>query len=177
MNILTYGDVLVFYPRKAVKNIIMKKIFRYILGVIVVLPFTMATWVLSCFIGKQRAIEKIGPIATQVAKQTLKFWVPQISSPEDFDSFATKMKKKFWMWRLFYTIQIAEDTNDVFKLHVSNCPFCEILNSFGLSSLSAYVCDGDWAIARENADKWVFERNHQIGTGDIFCDHTYKRKP
>ena len=33
----------------------------------------------------------------------------------------------------------------------------------------------DWAIARDNADKWKFERNYQIGTGDSYCDHTYKR--
>jgi hypothetical protein len=32
-------------------------------------------------------------------------------------------------------------------------------------------------MAEANQDKWLFERNHQIGTGDAFCDHTYKRKP
>ena len=65
--------------------------------------------------------------------------------------------------------------NDVFKLHVSNCPFCEALNPMGMSKLSPYVREGDWAIARVNADKWKFERNNQIGTGDSYCDHTYKR--
>jgi hypothetical protein len=56
-----------------------------------------------------------------------------------------------------------------------NCPFCEVLNRTGLSDLSGYICEGDWAYARENKDKWLFERKFQIGTGDTICDHTYKR--
>ena len=45
----------------------------------------------------------------------------------------------------------------------------------GLLEMKPFVCQGDWDAARVHADKWVFERAHQIGTGDAFCDHTYKR--
>ena len=153
----------------------MEKLSRNFFGLIVVLPFIIATKLLSIFMGKEKAIETLGPIATSFAKQMLKFWVPKISDSNDFDSFATKMKKNFRLWRPFYDIAVSEESNDVFKLHVSNCPFCEVLNNFGLEKLSAFVCEGDWAIAKDNSDKWNFERNNQIGTGDNYCDHTYRR--
>ncbi len=153
----------------------MKEIYRKIFGIIVVLPFVIAVKILSVFMGHKEFIRKIGPVATALAKRTLKYWVPNISGPEDFDSFPIKMKNNFKLWRPFYDIEVSEENRDVFKLYVSNCPFCEALNGFGLPDLSAYVCEGDWAIAHDNSDKWAFERVHQIGTGDRFCDHTYKR--
>lgn len=142
---------------------------------IVVLPFVTAVKMLSIVIGQQEAIRKIGPMATAFAKYTLKYWVPNMIGPEDFDSFPGKMKDNFKFWRPFYDIEVFEENRDVFKLYVSNCPVCEALNGFGLPELNRYVCEGDWAIARDNSEKWVFERAHQIGTGDRFCDHTYKR--
>jgi len=153
----------------------MKKHFRKIFGFIVVSPFIVATKLLSIFLGEKKAVEALGPIVTNLAKKSLKFWVPKIDNSKDFDFFPAKMKKNFWIWKPFFDIEISEETNDVFKLHVSNCPFCEVLNKFGLTRLSAYVCEGDWAIAQDNSDKWIFERNYQIGTGDSYCDHTYKR--
>ena len=153
----------------------MKEISRKLFGIIVVLPFVIAVKILSVFIGQNEAITKIGPVATALAKRTLKYWVPNICGPADFDSFPIKMKKNLKFWRPFYDIEISEENRDIFKLYVSNCPFCEALNGFGLADLSAYVCKGDWAIAHDNSDKWTFERAHQIGTGDCFCDHTYKR--
>jgi hypothetical protein len=152
-----------------------KKLFRNTFGFIVVSPFILATKLLAVFVGEKKSVEFFGPIATNLAKQSLKYWVPKIDNPDEFDVFPAKMKKKFYIWKLFYDIEITEETDDIFKLHVSNCPFCEVLNTFGLSKLSAYACDGDWAIAKDNSKKWLFERRHQIGTGDKFCDHTYKR--
>lgn len=113
---------------------------------------------------------------TSLAKQSLKFWVPKLENAKDFDKFRAKMKANLWLWRPFFDIQITEETNDTFKLHLGNCPFCEVLNNVGLANLNPYVCDGDWVLARENKDKWIFDREHQIGTGDSFCDHTYRRK-
>ncbi len=153
----------------------MKKYFRKTIGYIVIGPFVVASIFLSIFLGKEKAIKFIGTRLTKAVKHSLKVWVPRIDDAQDFDSFPAKMKKNFRLWKPFYDIEISEENNDVFKLHVSNCPFCEALNRLGMSKLSPYVCEADWAIARENADKWKFERNHQIGTGDSFCDHTYKR--
>lgn len=154
----------------------MKTRLRKLFGKTVVLPFVLATRVLSYFVGHQRAIEQIGPTATKLAKLALRLWVPKMNGPEDFATFPDRMKKKLWIWRPFYDIEISEENTDIFKLKVSNCPFCEALSSFGLSDLSVYVCEGDWAIAKENSGNWLFERSHQIGTGDTFCNHTYKRK-
>ncbi|WP_419656213.1 hypothetical protein Dvar_53150 [Desulfosarcina variabilis str. Montpellier] len=153
----------------------MKNIFRKLIGYVVVLPFVVRCKFLSLFIGKEKAIKAIGPKLTKSAKRSLKFWVPKIDNPKDFDSFPAKMKKKFRIWEPLFDIEISEERNDLFKLCVSNCPFCEALNRIGIPELSPYVCEGDWAIARDNADKWKFERNYQIGTGDSYCDHTYKR--
>ncbi len=153
----------------------MKKLLRKIIGYMVVLPFVVASKFLSIFLGQGKAIEAVGPKITKLVKRSLKFWVPKIDNATDFDSFPAKMRKNFRLWKPFYDIEISEERNDVFKLRVSNCPFCEALNRLGMSKLSAYVCEADWAIARDNADKWKFERNYQIGTGDSYCDHTYKR--
>ena len=153
----------------------MKKIFRKIIGYIIVLPFVIVSKFLSFFLGQEKAIEVVGPRLTKSAKGSLKFWVPRIDNAEEFNSFPARMKKNFRLWEPFYDIEISEETNDVFKLHVTNCPFCEALSHLGMSQLSPYVCEGDWAISRDNADKWEFERNHQIGTGDSYCDHTYRR--
>ncbi len=155
----------------------MKKTLRNICGSVFVLPLVISIKLLSVFLGQQRAIKIIGPIVTQTIKIIGWFWMPKIEGPEDFDSFSEQMKKTFWIWRPFYDFEISEESKDVFKLHFTNCPLCEALNNLGVPELNAYVCDGDWAIARDNSDKWIFERNHQIGTGDSFCDHTYKRIP
>jgi hypothetical protein len=45
----------------------------------------------------------------------------------------------------------------------------------GVPELNSYVCQGDWEIAKEHKGKWEFEREHEIGKGDSYCDHTYKR--
>ncbi len=154
----------------------MKKTFRSISGIVTVLPFVISTKLLSVFFGQQRAIKIMGPIVTNFFKLGGRwFWVPTINGPEDFDSFIEKMKKNFGIWKPFFDIEISEESKDVFKLHISNCPFCEALNNLGVPELNAYACEGDWANARDNSDKWIFERNYQIGTGNIFCDHTYKR--
>jgi hypothetical protein len=153
----------------------MKKTFRNICGSVFVLPFVISTKLLSVFLGQQRAIKIMGPIVTKTVKAIGWFWVPKINGPEDFDSFSEQMKKKIWIFKPLLDFKISEESKDVFKLQFTNCLICEALNNLGVPELNAYVCEGDWANARDNSDKWIFERNHQIGTGDSFCDHTYKR--
>ena len=154
----------------------MKNMIRNIAAAILLSPFLVTVYLTSIFAGKEKAIAFFGPFVTSLAKQSLRFWVPKIETANDFDRFPSRMKANFYLWRPFYDIELAEETDDTFKLNVRNCPFCEVLNNSGLSGLSPYVCKGDWQIADENKDKWIFERKHQIGTGDSFCDHTYKRK-
>lgn len=154
----------------------MKALIRNALVGVFLSPLIVYAHILSALVGRDNAIRAVGRSLTHVAKRSLKFWVPEIAHAEDFDEFALKMKTRFWLWRTLYDIDIFEETKDSIRLRVSNCPLCEILNGVGLKRLSPYVCEGDWAIARENADKWCFQRSHQIGTGDSFCDHTYSRK-
>lgn len=154
----------------------MKKIIRNTGVAILLSPLIALVYFTSIFLGKKRAIERWGPLITSVAKLSLAYWAPKIESPNDFDTFSSKMRANFKLWRPFFDVEITEETDDTFKIHVFNCPFCETLSNTGLSDLSPYVCEADWQKADENKDKWMFEREHQIGTGDSFCDHTYKRK-
>ena len=85
------------------------------------------------------------------------------------------MRARFWLWRLFYDIEILKEDPNVFKLKVTNCPFYEALAMLGLKELGPYLCQADWEVAKDNFDKWGFHRENQIGTGDPFCDHTYHR--
>jgi hypothetical protein len=146
------------------------------LGLIVVLPTVIKVYALAPLIGKEKAIGHCGPKVTALAKWSLRFWVPKLKDASEFDLFAARMKDRFWLWKLFYDIAVVQEDQNTFGLRVGNCPFCEAFNSFGLSALGPYLCQGDWEIAKENADKWRFKREHQIGTGDDFCDHTYLRK-
>jgi predicted ArsR family transcriptional regulator len=73
-------------------------------------------------------------------------------------------------------IQVPHEDDDTLALKYANCPFCETFNLLGLPEMGAHVCQSDWEIAKDNADLWDFERSHQIGTGDEYCDHTYLRK-
>jgi hypothetical protein len=149
--------------------------FRHAIGFLTVAPFIVATRLLALVVGEDKAIAAIGPLAAALAKLSLKLSMPKIHPYEDFDLFAVKMRRTLTLWKPFFDVAITEDTGDLLKLKVQNCPFCEVLGALGLSRLSPYVCQGDWAFAEENKSRWSFERDHQIGTGDRYCDHTYQR--
>ncbi len=153
----------------------MKKIFRYIIAFFILLPFIMFVHIARIFIGKEKAVSLCGPYATSIAKIFLKVMIPKIDKPEDFDLFRSKIKEKFWLWRPLYDFEIKEENENILKLNILNCPFCEMLSLAGVSELNSHVCQGDWEFAKDNKGKWEFEREHEIGKGDSFCDHTYKR--
>jgi hypothetical protein len=153
----------------------MKTLMRNICVALFLSPLIVHVYLRSIFIGKKKAVAFAGPALTRAAKRSLRYWVPVIEGPEDFDRFAPAMKSRFRLWKPLFDIAILEETGDTFKIRVSNCPFYEVLVGAGLRELGPYVCAGDWAVARDNADKWSFDRKHQIGTGDDFCDHTYIR--
>ena len=150
-----------------------KTLGRRIIGFIVVLPSALAFYTLKPFLGRKRVTERVGYRLTKSAKWSLRFWVPRIESPSEFYRFPEIMKARFWLWKLFYDIEILKEDPNVFKLRVTNCPFCEALAGLGLKELGPYICQADWEVAKDNFDKWGFRRENQIGTGDSFCDHTY----
>ena len=152
-----------------------KKIFGYLIAFPILLPFILFVHISKIFIGKDKAIQLSGPYATSIAKSFLSVMLPRIDSPEDFDIFRAKAKGKFWLWKPIYNFEVTEDNNDILKLKIKNCPFCELLPVFRLTELNSHVCRGDWDFAKQNEGMWAFEREHEIGKGDPFCDHTYKR--
>ena len=86
------------------------------------------------------------------------------------------MQKNFWLWKPFFDFTITHDDSNVFKLEITYCPICDVIKMLGLAELAPYVCEADWLVAKENEEKWIFERKYQLSTGDSHCGHTYLRK-
>lgn len=154
----------------------MKKMLRGLTGFIVVYPFILCIKLLSVFSTREKAIAIMSPLIIKTAKRFVRILVPNVKSAADFDKLKNtiiSMSSRLW---LFYDITFSVKSDDLLKLHVANCPFAEMAKRLGYADIGTYICHGDWEIAKDNIDKWDFERKHQIGTGDSFCDHTYKRK-
>ena len=153
------------------------KLFRLIVGLHFALPFFLMFRILSVFIGPQRTVERLGPLVTRASKILGKiFMVPKIGSHAEFEAFTKRMERVIRFIKPLYDISIVHQDRDRIVLNYANCPLCEGFFLLGLRELAPYACQADWEIAKENADKWDFERKHQIGTGDEYCDHTYERK-
>ncbi len=78
--------------------------------------------------------------------------------------------------RFLYDISIEYEDSKSIVFQYKNCPHCEAFFSLGMPELAEYACESDWVIARKNALMWDFERSQQIGTGDDYCNHTYRKK-
>lgn len=154
----------------------MKKIFRRIAAFMMLAPGLAWTYFLSLFMGKERAVKFVGPYFTLATRPFARNWVPKINSPSGFDNFSTEMKKNFWLWEPFFDFVIVQDSSDVFALKITYCPLCDVMQALGLPGLAPFVCEADWQVARENEGNWLFQRTHQLSTGDSYCDHTYLRK-
>jgi hypothetical protein len=154
----------------------MKKAIRRFLAFIMLSPGILWTRFLSIFIGKERAIKLCGPFFTKATMPFARNWVPKLQCASDFDSFSSKMQKNFWLWKPFFDFSIVQDDSEVFKLKFTYCPICDVYQLFKLSGLTHYACEADWKVAKENEEKWTFQRKHQLSTGDSYCDHSYLRK-
>jgi hypothetical protein len=153
----------------------MKRTIRHVVAFAACALIIILIYLQAMFRGKRRAVRSFGPIMTKAAKRALRYWVPDIPDASRFNDFKGRMKRNFRLWGLLYDIDVAEDTPDTFKIHVRNCPFCDVFTFVGLSDINNYICKADWEIAEDNRGKWLFERQHTIEAGDRFCDHTYKR--
>lgn len=153
----------------------MKKILRDLTGFIVLAPFILCIKLLSVFSTREKAVAIMSPLIIKVAKRFVRILVPYVKSAIDFDKFkktVTSRAPRLW---LFYDITFVE-SEKFLKLHVANCPMAEMAKRLGYADLGPIMCHGDWEVAKDNIDKWDFERNHAIGEGHSYCDHTYKRK-
>lgn len=153
----------------------MKKLLRYIAVLPIIAPFVIFVQVARIFVGKEKAVQLCAPGIIRIAKFFLGLAVPRIKTPADFDIFRRELKNKFWVLSPLFDFEVKEENEDLIKLNVRNCPFCELLSMAGMDEMNPHVCQGDWELAKENDKLWTFEREHEIGKGDTFCDHTYKR--
>jgi hypothetical protein len=144
-------------------------------GLVIALPHALAVWVSSPFVGKKRAVEFWGPCVTSLAKHLVVLSLPKIKDASEFDQFGPKLEANMQAWKSIYDVSVKRLDDDTVQLHITNCPFCETFDRLRLAEMNPFVCQGDWQAAEVHSDKWEFERAHQIGTGDAFCDHTYKR--
>ncbi|MEH0022837.1 MAG: L-2-amino-thiazoline-4-carboxylic acid hydrolase [Desulfobacter sp.] len=153
----------------------MKNQFRLFIGFLVATPIALLTLLVSLFTGKQRAISILGPKVTIVAKSAQQFFPPKISNASEFELFKTKLKDKQKIWSVLYDYPIEFPDENTAKLVVKNCPFAEAVIKLNICEFGYYMCQGDWEVAKDNSDKWEFERRCTIATGGTLCDFTYKR--
>lgn len=139
-------------------------------------PFMLSTVLLSAMTGRSRAVHVVGKMLTGLAVKFVGFAIPVIHSPEQFDRFRGKVKRNYSLFGILYDINVTKENSDTIQFNIHNCPFCETLLKYGFYDLSKYACAGDWVIAKENKDKWMFSRQQTIGTGGAFCNPTYSRK-
>ena len=125
---------------------------------------------------REKAVATISPLLIKSAKMFVRILVPTVKNAAEFDKLKDTITKRARRGWLFYDISIAETNDNLLKLHVANCPFAEMAVRLGYADIGPVMCQCDWEVAKDNIDKWDFDRKHQIGTGDSFCDHTYKRK-
>ena len=149
--------------------------FRICVGLIVAFPVALLTHITSFIIGKQRTIILFGPWVTIFAASLQQFFPPKIHKSSEFELFKSKVKDKQRIWRLLYDYPIEYPDDNTVQLNIENCPFAEALKTLKISEFGYYICQGDWKVAKNNSDKWLFERSCTIATGGKICDFTYKK--
>jgi hypothetical protein len=140
------------------------------------LPFILQTYALRPILGKKGAIRVVGRQLILAGTLVAKLIVPHINSKFEFPIFKRKIKRNFLFFRKLLHLRIENETKDRIEFKFNFCPVAKILIVFGLSELCKYSCAGDWKLAKENKEYWIFEREQTIGTGGPYCTHTYLRK-
>ena len=153
----------------------MKNGFRVCIGFLVAFPLALITHVISPFIGKQKAVALLGPVATAYAKLLQQFFPPKIYKASEFELFKIRLKDRQRLWGLIYDYPIEHLDDNTVQLNIKNCPFAEAMFKLKVSEFGPYICQGDWEVAKDNSDKWLFERSCTIATGGKICDFTYKK--
>ena len=154
----------------------MIKIISLLFFFLFTIPFVLQTYALTLVLGKRRAIRIVGKQLTLAASLGAKLIVPRINSKLDFSIFKQKIKRNFLFFGKLHRLRIENETQDKIEFRFQFCPVSKMLTLFGLSDLCKYSCAGDWKLAKENKEYWTFTREQTIGTGGLYCNHTYSRK-
>ncbi len=117
----------------------------------------------------------MAPGVTKLAKSMQQFFPPKIDNASEFENFKTRLKDKRRIWRLLFDYPIDHIDAHTVKLSIQNCPFVEAAIKLKLPELGPHICQGDWDVAKDNSEKWTFERSGTIGTGCEICDFVYKQ--
>lgn len=139
-------------------------------------PFMLSVLLLSLFMARSKAVSIVGKRLTLIAKKTVGLAIPSIASPDQFDYFRERIKRNYSLFEKLYDLRVIQNNSDTVEFNILTCPFSGTLRRYGFSDLSKYACAGDWIIAKENEDKWLFSREQTIGTGGMLCNPTYSRK-
>ena len=127
----------------------MINIIRKAAGLLIAGPFCVIAKTLSLFVGKQKAIELVGPsvttVVTIIAEVSL---IPKIHHPVEFVTFVKKMKSNLHNLRLLHDVSVEYEDKDTIVLNFKNCPHCEAFCSLGMSEFGLYACYSDWVIAQ-----------------------------
>jgi hypothetical protein len=151
---------------------------RFWIGLLVVAPIAVFTHVLALVIGKERAVGKLGGVVTMCAKSLQQFFPPTITNASEFDRFKEQVKPQYLLykiWSILYDYHVEYPDDDSVLLVIKNCPFANALKIVKLPEFGVYMCQGDWEVAKDNSQKWKFERTGTIGTGCEICDFKYIR--
>jgi len=152
------------------------KVFRTFLGYFYAAPFALAAYGFAVFIGKKRAVARVGRWLTKTTVFCLRPIIPNISTPSDFDAFKARIMRNFTFLAPLYDLKIADNTVDHVEFNVHHCVVTHAFRKLGLPDICKYACAADWVVAQKNKDCWEFARRQTIGTGGPFCNHTYMRK-
>jgi hypothetical protein len=152
------------------------KVFRSFLGYVYAAPFALMAYSLMPFIGKKRAVGRVGKWLTKTTVFCLRLLIPTISAPSEFDAFKMRIMRNFMLLAPLYDLKIADNTANHIEFNVHHCVVTHAFKTLGLSDICKYACAADWVVAKRNQDHWEFARRQTIGTGGPFCNHTYKRK-
>ncbi len=72
-----------------------------------------------------------------------------------------------------WTEEVSEDRTEG-RYHFTKCAYVMIMQAYGLESYGAYNCLADHVFFDLMTPDIVFSREHAIGVGDDYCDHTVR---
>jgi hypothetical protein len=154
---------------------LMTKSISITFGSLFIFPFVLMVYSLTPLIGRMKAIQIVGKLLSNYAAFGLNLFLPKIKSSEEYFIFQRKIKENYLYLGKLYDLQVRSETLDTIEFRVNYCPIAILLKRFGMPELRKYSCAGDWILAQKNKNYWTFKRDHTIGTGGNFCNHTYCR--
>lgn len=125
-------------------------------------------------IGDEELIRLLKIHSTEVGRQAGE--AQRRSSPDtEFQTFVATFRPPRYANSL--THEIVEDTENVFRLRVTECVWATVFREAGLDGEigHAAVCNMDYTWPTAFNPDFRMERDHTLMQGDDYCDHRYFR--